>query len=96
MIFVVPKFEEVFKQIPGIGELPAITQGLQAISKFLVQRLVRRARRRSCCWSWASAFVKASKPGRRFFDRVKLKLPIIGHADAQDRRRALHAARSAR
>ena len=31
MIFVVPKFEEVFKQIPGLGELPAITQGLQAV-----------------------------------------------------------------
>ena len=77
MIFVVPKFEEVFKQIPGIGELPAITQGLQSISKFLVQR-----------WYVVLAsivllvvgfkFVKASKPGRRFFDRVKLKLPIIG------------------
>ncbi len=38
VIFVVPKFEEVFKQIPGLGELPQITQALQAISKFLVER----------------------------------------------------------
>jgi type IV pilus assembly protein PilC len=77
MIFVVPKFEAVFKQIPNIGELPGITKGLQALSRFLVDR-------------WyvvlgilillviAYRAVKASAPGRRFFDRVKLKLPIIG------------------
>ncbi len=37
MIFVVPKFEEVFKQLPGGGELPWLTQQLQRFSKFLVQ-----------------------------------------------------------
>ncbi|MFM8980426.1 MAG: type II secretion system F family protein [Planctomycetia bacterium] len=30
MVFVVPRFETVFKSLPGVGELPAITQGLQA------------------------------------------------------------------
>jgi type IV pilus assembly protein PilC len=77
MIFVVPKFEAVFKQIPSIGELPGITKGLQAISRFLVER-----------WYIVLAIlivlvviyrvVKASAPGRRFFDRMKLRLPIIG------------------
>jgi type IV pilus assembly protein PilC len=78
MIFVVPKFEEVFKQIPGLGELPQITQWLQAISRFLVD-------------DWYIVFgglfvlivtfnmVKRSKGGKRFFDRVKLKLPIVGN-----------------
>jgi type IV pilus assembly protein PilC len=78
MIFVVPKFEEVFKQIPGLGELPQITQWLQAISRFLVDY-------------WYIVFggifllivtfnmVKRSKGGKRFFDRVKLKLPIVGN-----------------
>src|SRR5688572_21067702 len=77
MIFVVPKFEEVFKQIPGLGELPTITKALQSISKFLVE-------------SWYIVFgsifllvvlfrvFKASAAGRRFFDRVKLRLPILG------------------
>ncbi len=77
MIFVVPKFEEVFKQIPGIGELPAITRGLQSVSRFLVDR-----------WYvvFGSIFLlvvgirafKMSAPGRRFFDRLRLRLPIIG------------------
>jgi len=77
MIFVVPKFEEVFKQIPGLGELPQITQALQAISKFLVER-------------WYVVFgviallvilfnvYKRSPGGRRVLDRVKLRLPIVG------------------
>lgn len=77
MIFVVPKFEEVFKQIPGLGELPPITQALQGISKFLVDR-------------WYAVFggifllvvafgvFKRSRGGRRVLDRVRLRLPIIG------------------
>jgi type IV pilus assembly protein PilC len=77
MIFVVPKFEAVFRQIPGLGELPAITRGLQAVSKFLVE-------------SWyivllvilvivvgIKAFRRSPK-GRRFFDRLRLRLPILG------------------
>ena len=78
MIFVVPKFEEVFKQIPGLGELPAITQVLQSVSRSLV----------SSWYIYLGAIVllvflyrlfKASATGRRFFDRLKLKLPIIGN-----------------
>lgn len=77
MIFVVPKFEEVFKQIPGLGELPQITQVLQAISKFLVEK-------------WYIVFggigllvvlfnvYKRSRSGRRVLDRVRLRLPIVG------------------
>lgn len=77
MIFVVPKFEEVFKQLPGGGELPALTRGLQTFSKFLVEY-------------WWAAFligtglvilfkmIGRSGPGRRFFDRVKLNLPAVG------------------
>jgi type IV pilus assembly protein PilC len=77
MIFVVPKFESVFKQLPGVGELPPITRGLQAFSKFLLEK-----------W-WVLllgvflfvAMIKAigrTRPGRRFFDRMRLNLPIVG------------------
>ena len=34
MIFVVPKFEKVFASMPQLGELPALTQGLQSFSNF--------------------------------------------------------------
>jgi type IV pilus assembly protein PilC len=77
MIFVVPKFEAVFKQIPSIGELPGITKGLQAFSRFLVERwyVVLGA---IVVLVVAFKAVKASAPGRRFFDRLRLKLPIVG------------------
>lgn len=77
MIFVVPKFESVFKQLPGVGELPGITKALQAFSKFLIE-------------SWwvlllgiialvlLLKFIGRTAPGRRFFDRLRLNLPIIG------------------
>src|SRR5688572_7002789 len=74
MIFVVPKFEAVFKQIPGLGELPAITRALQSISRFLVDS-----------WYVVLAVIllvvfgiraaRATPGGRRFFDRVRLRLP---------------------
>jgi type IV pilus assembly protein PilC len=77
MIFVVPKFEEVFKSIPGLGELPGLTKGLQSVSKFLVER-----------WYVVLGIVvvfvgvwrgmKATQGGRRFVDRTKLRLPIVG------------------
>jgi len=77
MIFVVPKFEEVFRQLPGGGELPTLTVALQNFSKFLVQN-----------W-WAVILIviffvvslkliARSGPGRRFFDRLKLNMPVIG------------------
>jgi type IV pilus assembly protein PilC len=77
MIFVVPKFEQVFRSMPGLGELPAITRFLQGFSRFLVS------------WWWAVilgvvllvAGLKAlarTKGGRRTVDRAKLRLPIVG------------------
>ena len=77
MIFVVPKFEAVFKQIPGLGELPAITRGLQAISNFLVEDwyIVLGA---IILLVVGIRAARASAGGRRFFDRLKLRLPILG------------------
>lgn len=77
MVFVVPKFESVFKQLPGVGDLPPITRGLQAFSKFLIERwwvmllgvilLVGLVR-----------LIAGTRGGRRFFDRLRLNLPIVG------------------
>jgi type IV pilus assembly protein PilC len=77
MIFVVPKFEEVFKSIPSLGELPAITRGLQAISKFLVGRWYVVVLVIALIVVGFKAY-KSTKGGRRLFDRWKLKLPIFG------------------
>jgi type IV pilus assembly protein PilC len=77
MIFVVPKFEQVFKQMPNLGELPALTKALQAFSNFLLE------------YWWAIGlglilvalawkFFISTKPGRRFWDRLKMRLPVVG------------------
>jgi type IV pilus assembly protein PilC len=77
MIFVVPKFEEVFKSLPGIGELPQLTQMLQGFSRFLLDKwyivlLVLLA----LFGIWRG--IGMTRGGRRFYDRFKLRMPIIG------------------
>jgi type IV pilus assembly protein PilC len=77
MVFVVPRFETVFKSLPGVGELPAITQALQGFSKFLL----------SYWWLLILMvfglvsllkLIGRTRGGRRFFDRLRLNLPIAG------------------
>jgi len=79
MTNVVPKFEDVFSQLPG-GEagLPGITKVMMSISAWLVD------------WWWAfllgvgflfwalPRLIGMSAGGRYFMDNVKLKLPIVG------------------
>ncbi|MDJ0973065.1 MAG: type II secretion system F family protein [Planctomycetota bacterium] len=77
MIFVVPKFEQVFKQMPQLGELPQLTQALQAFSRFLLE-------------SWYVVLLGiivivfglkllfATKGGKRFWHRLKMNIPIVG------------------
>ncbi len=77
MIFVVPKFEQVFQSLPGAGDLPALTRALQAFSRFLIDQ-----------WYVLGAililfvmgirFLARTAPGRRFLDRLKLRLPVVG------------------
>ncbi len=77
MIFVVPKFEQVFKSIPSLGDLPALTRALQAVSKFLVEKWYVVV---GVVLMFVIGFkaVKSSKGGRRFLDRTKLRMPIVG------------------
>ncbi len=77
MVFVVPKFEQVFNQMPQLGELPGLTQALQAFSNFLTEQ-----------WYVVLGIIillvvlwklfKATEVGRRVLDRVKLRIPIVG------------------
>ena len=79
MTSVVPKFEEVFRGLPGGEEgLPGITQVMMAISAWLVS------------WWWAflltvfmlvkaiPALIGMSAGGRYFLDEVKLRMPLVG------------------
>jgi type IV pilus assembly protein PilC len=77
MVFVVPKFEQVFKSMPQLGELPGLTKALQAFSKFLIERWWALAIGLVIIWFGLKALARTG-PGRRFLDRRKLGLPIVG------------------
>jgi type IV pilus assembly protein PilC len=77
MIFVVPKFREIFKDFKT--SLPALTEWLMAISDWIAMQYG---------WLWilgspflfyiAVKLIGKSKAGRRLLDTVKLKIPILG------------------
>jgi type IV pilus assembly protein PilC len=77
MIFVVPKFEEVFRSLPQVGELPGLTQALQAFSRFLIERWYVLILIVVLLVVGVKAF-KRTKTGRRLLDRLKLNLPVVG------------------
>jgi type IV pilus assembly protein PilC len=76
MIFVIPKFEQIFKDFGT--ELPGITKALLAVSRWFA----------NYGWLWVIAspivflmivkLIRMSEGGRYFVDVVKLKIPIMG------------------
>ena len=77
MVFVVPKFEQVFKSQPGLGELPALTQFLQDFSRFIIDKWWVCLLVLVAIWGiWKG--IGMTRPGRRFYDRFNLNMPIIG------------------
>jgi type IV pilus assembly protein PilC len=77
MIFVVPKFEQVFASLPGLGQLPAITRFLQGVSRFLVEWWWAVLLGAILVWAGLKAVARTAG-GRRVLDRLKLRLPIVG------------------
>jgi type IV pilus assembly protein PilC len=77
MIFVVPKFEQVFKQLPNLGELPALTVALQDFSKFLIEYWYIMLAIILIVFFGLKGFA-VTGVGRRLIDRLKLNLPIVG------------------
>jgi len=77
MIFVVPKFREIFKDFKTT--LPALTEFLLSCSDWIANEY-------GWCFILGSPFIcwvlfkliSKSKLGRRILDTVKLKLPVIG------------------
>lgn len=77
MTFIVPRFRVVFEGLLDGAALPAFTRFVFELSGLLVQRLpfVLLAGAAVAC-----VFIMGirTKLGRRWFDRVKLSLPIVG------------------
>lgn len=78
LVFFVPKFAKIFDRLRQRGELPAATEALLATSQFL----------QSYWWlvllaiAGGTVAIKrqlATPRGRRWADKWKLKMPIIGH-----------------
>jgi type IV pilus assembly protein PilC len=77
MIFVIPKFEQIFKDFHT--DLPAITQVLLSVSRWFANQ-----------YGWAYVLfapigfallvklIRTSEGGKYFVDLVKLKIPILG------------------
>lgn len=78
LVFVVPKFEQIFKDMLGPGkELPAFTQLVLGISNTIKNHAILTT---LGVIVFAVAFVLWSKTkgGRQVIDKVKLKMPILG------------------
>ena len=77
MVFVVPKFEQIFKDMLEGKPLPGFTQFVLNISKFVAGNVIVSA-------LIAVGFVIAmkllirTKVGRRLFDKFKLVMPVLG------------------
>ena len=77
MLFVVPKFEQIFSGLLKGQPLPALTRGLLMASTFI----------RTHCWLTLGAGVvvwvmarslQKTVPGRRAWDRALLRAPVLG------------------
>ena len=77
MVFVVPKFKEIFKDmLPGQG-LPAFTRFVLGISDAIANNFIVTAIVVAVAVAALVAFVK-TRFGRKLFDRFKLNMPVLG------------------
>src|SRR5436309_3180841 len=77
MVWVVPKFKEIFKDmLPGKG-LPAFTELILSISDAIAHHFVVTV---ACLFAFVIGVKLATKtkPGRRLFDKFKLNMPLLG------------------
>ncbi len=77
MGFVVPKFKEVFEGMLNGAELPAFTLFVFNLGEFLKHHFVLIGGGGFALFFAAQAFVR-TRCGRRWFDQLKLTLPVLG------------------
>ena len=77
MIWVVPKFKEIFQDMLGGKPLPGFTRFVLGISDAIAKHFVITAGIAVVCIIALVAFVR-TRLGRRVFDRLKLTMPVMG------------------
>ena len=77
MVFVIPKFEEVFKDMLPGQQLPGFTRFVLGISDAIAKHFFLTS---GCVIVVVIAFVAfvRTRVGRRLFDRFKLNMPVLG------------------
>lgn len=77
MLYIVPKFEQIFDEMLNGADLPALTQGVMDFSEFIqgnIVLLVIGGVLATIAWkAWSS-----TSGGRNVIDSIKLKLPLVG------------------
>jgi type IV pilus assembly protein PilC len=77
MVFVIPKFKEIFDDLLGGKSLPLLTEIVIGMSNFIAQQwYIGIAIIAGCVMAFKS--FKATKSGQETLDRIMLKLPIFG------------------
>jgi type IV pilus assembly protein PilC len=78
MVFVIPKFKEIFEGTLGNGRaLPGFTQFVLGISEMIQHHIVRTMIIAIAIFIALNLFVR-TKFGRKLFDRFKLNMPVLG------------------
>lgn len=77
MVFIIPKFEEIFSELLGGAQLPALTQFVLNISE-TVQTKGLYVLGGVIALVVVSKLLAAGRFGRVFLDRIKLNVPIFG------------------
>src|ERR1041385_1644385 len=77
MVVVVPKFKEVFAGMLDGAQLPAFTRLVLGISEAIKDHILWTLAGVVVVWI-AFMFAIRTKGGRRVFDKVKLKMPVLG------------------
>jgi type IV pilus assembly protein PilC len=76
-VYVVPKFQEVFEGMLEGKKLPAFTRLVLGISAVIKDNILMTFAVMAVC---VIAFMLSvrTKVGRRIFDKVKMKMPVLG------------------
>jgi type IV pilus assembly protein PilC len=77
MVFVIPKFEEVFKGLLDGEQLPAFTRMVLGVSRTIKEHAIVVLIGGIVVFILLKLFTK-TKLGRRLFDKFKLKMPAMG------------------
>jgi type IV pilus assembly protein PilC len=77
MVFVVPKFQEIFSGLLKGQALPALTQGLMDVSNFMKDHYLLAIGGVIAAWIAFKAFSR-TKFGRRILDWLLIHMPVMG------------------